>query len=183
MLFIQSFLKNTLLACLAVTSLAVPIHDDPTTLDIRVAALGKRGKTPPLPSIQDCKDHLKVEKDTTLFYSGPGGYAKKARDAIKDKHRDYLKGYKILGQLWTDNKWQDQWQNDEKASVDFFNICSQALAELSTGTSYVLLPEGKGKDWKKGTVWDKFEWPHVPSGTKVIRIDPKNAKDMETIKG
>ncbi|KAI0182775.1 hypothetical protein EV127DRAFT_448818 [Xylaria flabelliformis] len=181
MLFIQSFLKNVLLASLAATSLAVPIHDNPISLDIREVAVGKRGKTPPLPSVQDCKDHLKVEKDTTLFYSGPGGYAKKARDAIK--HRDYLKGYKILGQLWTDSKWQDQWQNDEQASKDFFNICSKALAELSTGTSYVLLPKGKGHEWQSGTVWDKFEWPNIPSATKVIRIDPDNAKDEETIKG
>ncbi|KAI1277756.1 hypothetical protein F5Y07DRAFT_398309 [Xylaria sp. FL0933] len=90
---------------------------------------------------------------------------------------------RILGQLWTDSKWQDQWQNDEKASKEFFNICSQALAELSTGISYVLLPPGKGEDWQKGTVWDKFEWSNLPSNTKVIRIDPDSAKNKETIKG
>jgi hypothetical protein len=181
MLFIQSFLKNALLASLVVSGLAIPVQDDHASLDIRVVAQGKRGKTPPLPTVQDCKDHLKVEKDTTLFYSGPGGYAKKARDAIKD--RDYLKGYKILGQLWTDNTWQNQWQNDEDASKKFFDICSQALAEISTGTSYVLLPKGKGKDWQKGTVWDEYEWPHIPSNTKVIRINPEDKNDKETIKG
>ncbi|KAI1345682.1 hypothetical protein F5Y01DRAFT_308855 [Xylaria sp. FL0043] len=179
--FIQCFLKNTLLACLAVSCLAIPIHDDSADLDIRVAAEGKHGNTPPLPTVQECKNHLKVTKDTTLFYPGPGGYAKKARDAIKI--RDYLNGYKILGPLWTDSKWQDQWQNDEKARKEFFNICSQALAELSTGISYVLLPPGKGEDWQKGTVWDKFEWPNLPSNTKVIRIDPDSAKNKETIKG
>lgn len=183
MLFVHSFLKNALLASLALTSFASPIapNDDLATFDIREAAAGKRAPTPPLPTIQDCKDHLSVSKDSTLFYSGPGGYAKQAREAIKT--RDYLKNYKILATSWTDPNWQNQWQNDEQAAKDFFNICSQALAELSSGTVYTLLPAGSGTNWQAGTVWADFEWPNIPANAKVIRINPDDPAHRETIKG
>ena len=179
MLFTSKLASALSLAFFATAVFTAPIPDD--ELDPEDVAFGAQGNTPALPSVQDCKDHLNIPSDTTLFYSGPGGYAKKAKDKIKNV--DALKNYKILSQMWTDPKWQDQWQNDEQASKDFFNICSQAVAEASSGTAYVLLPPGKGTDWKKGTVWDGYEWPNLGSGvTKVIRINPDNT-DEEVIKG
>ena len=137
---------------------------------------------PKLPSVSDCKAQLKMGDDTSLFYSGPGSYAGKAKKwRNADKSRS---SYKILGEKWVDPKWQDKWQNDETVSKEFFNICSQAMAEASSGTVYVMLPsDTKGTDWHKGTVWDKFEWPNLGSGvTKVIRVNPDN-DNSETIKG
>lgn len=153
-------LKTAIVGLLAIGSLANPLpveEDDAASLDIRIRALGKRATTPPLPTVDECKAQLTVAKDTSLFYSGPGGYAKKARDAIKDPKRPYLSKYKILGQMWKDPAWQNQWQNDEDASVKFFDICSQAMAKASTGTVYVILPEDTGTNWKAGTVWAREE--------------------------
>lgn len=36
-------------------------------------------RTPPLPTVIECKAQLKLDKDTSLFYSGPGGYVRKAK--------------------------------------------------------------------------------------------------------
>ncbi|KAI4859379.1 hypothetical protein F4820DRAFT_439979 [Hypoxylon rubiginosum] len=172
-----SFLKTAVLASFAITSIALPINTGDVAVDIRGIA-DKRA--PPLPTVEECKAQLNVASDSTLFYSGPSGYAGKARQAIKA--RDYLKAYKILGQMWKNPSWQNQWQNDEQASKDFFDICSQALAEASSGTVYVLLPEDKARNWQSGTVWDRKEWPNIPSNAKVIRINPDN-ETQETIKG
>jgi hypothetical protein len=54
----------------------------------------RQAVTPPLPSLQDCKDHLNVAKDTRLFYSESGGYAVNAREKIRNVVN--LKNYKIL---------------------------------------------------------------------------------------
>lgn len=186
MLYAKKLVGALSLAFFATVILASPVPDgklaprEDDELDPADIAFGLQAVTPPLPTIQDCKDHLNVAKDTSLFYSGPGGYAGKARQKIRDVAN--LKNYKILGMMWTDSTWQNQWQNDEQASKDFFNICSQAMAEASSGTVYVLLPPGKGTDWKKGTVWDSYEWPNLGSGVdKVIRINPDNT-DEEVIK-
>ncbi|KAK8062484.1 hypothetical protein PG997_014581 [Apiospora hydei] len=171
MYFLQSLFKTALLASLAFTTLASPINKGLAEIEVR--------DTPPLPTVDECKDQLK--DGDTLFYSGPSGYASKARQAIKS--RDYLEGYEILAQKWKDSNWQNQWQNDEQASKDFFNICSQALAEKAEGTAYVMLPsDTEGTDFHPNTVWTDFEWPHIPDGVKVIRINPDDADDQETIK-
>lgn len=186
MLYAKKLIGALSLTFFATVILASPIPDgelarrDDDELDPSDVAFGTQAVTPPPPSIQDCKDHLNTAQDTSLFYSGPGGYAGKARQKIKDVSK--LNNYKILAMLWTDPSWQNPWQNDEQASKDFFNICSQAMAEASSGTVYVLLPKGSGTDWKKDTVWDLYEWPNLGSGvTKVIRINPDNT-DEEVIK-
>ena len=146
------------------------------------AKVGGKDTPPPLPTVDECKAQLNLAKDTSLFYAGPNGYAKKAREWIKaDQSR---KNYQIMGQKWKDSSWQNQWQKDPDISKKFFDICSQAMAEGSSGTVYVMLPsDTKGKDWHKGTVWDEYEWPHLGSGvSKVIRVNPDN-NDQETIKG
>ncbi|KAI9784926.1 MAG: hypothetical protein M1816_000562 [Peltula sp. TS41687] len=133
--------------------------------------------TPPLPTLAECKQQLNVAKDNSLFYSGPGGFAKKAKKWATDNKP----GYKILGQQWKDTKWQDQWQNDEDVSFKFFDLASQAMAELSTGTVYVMLPsDTSGTDWWKGTVWDRAEWPNIKHADRIIRVNPDNDK-QETI--
>ncbi|XXH01603.1 hypothetical protein Hte_007963 [Hypoxylon texense] len=172
-----SFLQTAVLAYFAVTSIAAPINTGDVAVDIREIAVKR---VPALPTVEECKGQLNIAPDSTLFYSGPGGYGAKARDAIKA--RSYLAGYKILAQMWRDPSWQNQWQNDAQASKQFFAICSQALAEASSGTIYVLLQQQPGLDWESGTVWDTKEWPNIRNDAKVIRINPDNDV-QETIKG
>lgn len=175
-------LSSIYLLAFSTTVLSTPAPSasgDISTFFDKINVISRR-ENPPLPSIKDIQDHLNVPKDVSLFYSGPGGYAKKARDWAKRSNS----GYKILAQLWTDSKYQDKWQDDPDLSKQFFNLASQAMAELSSGIVYVMLPsKTKGTDWQKDTVWDKYEWPNLPSAvTEVIRINPDN-DDQETIKG
>lgn len=116
----------------------------------------------------------------SLFYSGPGSYANKAKKWAKKRNN----GYKILGQLWQDSSYPDTWQNDPDDSEKFFNAAPQAMAEVSAGKIYVMLPsDTTGTDWHKDTVWNNYEWPNLGAGvTQVIRVNPDN-EDEELIKG
>lgn len=166
---------------LGVLSAPVESLKDASLKDVKVI----KREAPPLPSIDEIKQQLSVGKDTSLFYSGPGGYNRKARDWAKKKKN----GYKILAQNWKDASWQDKWQNDENASVKFFDLASTAMAELSAGIVYVMLPsDTKGTNWQSDTVWDRAEWPYLrmekgkenPNVEKIIRVNPNN-EDEETI--
>ena len=131
------------------------------------------------PSVSECKKHLSVAADTSLFQSGPGT-AKAAMDWIKKG--GHGTGYKLLRSQWTDPKYPDQFQQDPTESDLFWDHCSQAFAELSTGTAYVMLPKGQGTTWHAGSRWDRFEWPHLGAGvTRVVRLDPDF--DEEVIQG
>ena len=178
-MYIKAFHGVVCLAALVSRSLCVPTPAPSGNVSLDAANDIHGRLTPAVPDVEEIKKHLDVAKDISLFYSGPGGYAKIARDWAKSKNNQY----KILGQLWKDARYPDPWQNDPDASEKFFNLASQALAGLSSGTVYVILPsDTKGKDWKVGTVWDKYEWPSLtPDVTKVIRVNPDNDNE-ETIK-
>ncbi|KAI9781209.1 MAG: hypothetical protein M1816_002469 [Peltula sp. TS41687] len=118
------------------------VHPTPTNLlrgtFPRDGKLVEREDHLPLPSVSECKDHLNVAKDTSLFYSGPFGYAKRAKDWAKSKNN----GYKLLSQQWTESGWPAKWQ----------------YTELSAGTVYVMLPaDSSGTNWPEKTVWDRVE--------------------------
>lgn len=210
MYFVQSFFKTALLASLAFNTLAAPVinnGDAVTELEIRgwphrsktppnspskspaksPPIKGGKKEIPPAPTVADCKAQLKRGKP--LFYSGPNSYAKLARDAIKDtKNRPYLQGYSVLADMFVDKTWADDWNNDFAKNDILWDVCSQALAEISTGTVYVILPRNEDKSnggttWHAGTRWDRFEWPHIPAGVKVIRINPEDPKQQDQIKG
>lgn len=136
-------------------------------------------QTVPLPTVEGIKINLKPLKDCYLFYSGPGCYARKARQWAKWKKA----GHMVLAQLWKNEEYPNTWQNDEFFSREFFALASRAMAELASGTVYVVLPsDTQGTNWLRGTVWDLYEWPHLSSDvTKVIRINPVNDQE-ETIK-
>lgn len=92
-----------------------------------------------------------MPKDRALFYSGPGRYPNKAREWARKKNN----GYKILSLLWTDSRYPDVWQYDADASEEFFNLASRAMAELSSGISYIMLPsDTQGTDWWYESVWN-----------------------------
>lgn len=136
-----------------------------------------------MPSIDDVKKHMHTQAEMankSLFYSGPGGYAKKANDLAKKT------GRKLLKDFWVDSKYPDAWQNDIDASKQFFDIASAAMAQVSSGVVYVLLPsDTKGTNWNQDTVWAREEWPNLrggknPAVTKIVRVNPDNSNE-ETI--
>jgi DNA primase len=149
-----------------------------------VSASAKPSSTPAfkLATIAECKAQMKVAKDTTLFYSVVRSQV--ARDTIASSKYPHLKGYMTLRSRWNDPKWPDKYTVgvDDATAKKFWDTASTALTEMTTGTAYVLLPKGKGTDWKKGTVWDRAEWPNVPKGLKIIRINPDDPNDQEVIK-
>lgn len=129
------------------------------------------------------KKHMHTQADMAnkaLFYSGPGGYAKKANDLAKKT------GRKLLKDFWIDSKYPDAWQNDIDASKQFFDNASAAMAQVSSGVVYVLLPsDTKGTKWNQDTVWAREEWPNLGNGknpavTKIVRVNPDNSNE-ETI--
>lgn len=61
---------------------------------------------PSILSLEVVKDQTNVSKNSSIFYSGTGGYAKKARQKIKTEEN--LKNYKIFAMMWRDTGWQDQ---------------------------------------------------------------------------
>lgn len=125
-------------------------------------------RSDPLPTLDECKKHLTVEKDTSLFWTRTGNGNKLAREWRKKD--DSRKGYKFLQDIW-DTDWANQWATDPDKEVEFFNLMSRAFAEMSSGTVYTALPDGNGVDWVKGSTWDAFEWPYLPDDVKVIRIN------------
>jgi len=145
-------------------------------------------RTVTVPSAADLVQHLNVAKDTSLFYSSndkipPEGTAKEAKAWAKA----HAAAYKILGQLWKVSSYPDQFQNDVAISKDFFNKASQAMAEASSGTVYVMLPpftKGKETEWYSESVWAKYEWPALQKNANVktvIRVD--SANNQHKIKG
>ncbi|KAI0853421.1 hypothetical protein F5Y00DRAFT_257444 [Daldinia vernicosa] len=134
-----------------------------------------------LPTLNECLAEINVLPNTSIFYSGPG-YHLKVAEAVEN--RSYLKGYRPLTGLWRDPTWPDSWQfHPEKTEQKkFWEVCSQALALATKGTAYVMLPRGKGTEWKKGSIWDRMEWPNLAPGVRVIRIDPDDPEYQEVIK-
>lgn len=116
-----------------------------------------------------------MSKDRALFYSGPGGYANKARGWARKKNN----GYKILSLLWTDSRYPDAWQKDIDASEEFFNLASRAMAELSSGIIYIMLPsDTHGTDWWHESVWKLYEWPNLGLAVmEVIGVNPLGTLD------
>lgn len=181
-MFCQNILSGICLFALASSILSAPA---PTPLGYTSASPDEINvittrNTPPVPSVDEIKPNLNVPAGVSLFYSGPGGYAKQARTWARNQKN----GYKVLGQLWKDSSYPDKWQSDQDTSTKFFNVASQAMAELSAGTVYVMLPsDTTGTKWKADTVWDKYEWPNLASSVeRVIRINPDN-QNKEIIKG
>lgn len=135
---------------------------------------------PKVPSVAEIKTHVNIPPNKSLFFSGPGGYAAKAVMWAYNKKN----GYRTLPSLWKDAKYPDQFIINHKIAEEFNARASQAMAEVSSGIVYVMLPsDTTGTKWKKETVWNEFEWPNLGKGvTKVIRVNPDNDKE-EVIKG
>ncbi|KAI1413165.1 hypothetical protein F5Y13DRAFT_189527 [Hypoxylon sp. FL1857] len=181
MRFIHGPLRVVALVSIFIASFArsIPISNDITADKIEVAKLEKRVNIIP-PTVDQCTSQLNVPRDTTVFYSGGPDFYQKAIEAVNN--RRYLKGYQIMAQKWKDPDWLEAWQVDPELSKRFWDVCSEALAMATSGTAYVLLPTGTGISWNDGTVWDRKEWPNIPEGVTVIRINPDDPREREVIK-
>ncbi|KAF9556125.1 hypothetical protein CPC08DRAFT_725942 [Agrocybe pediades] len=140
-----------------------------------------------VPTVAEVKTHLKVPPDTSLFYSADlsnQGTCKQAKDWAKLNHPTY----KVLAQLWIDPNYPAAFQADVTTSKQFFDVASQAMAELSSGTVYaVLCPwvNPDGKDWYAGSVWARVEWPALLANANVktvVRINSATGAEIK-IKG
>ncbi|KAF5376869.1 hypothetical protein D9615_007262 [Tricholomella constricta] len=134
------------------------------------------------PSVQELKKHLSVSPSKVLFYSGPGGYIDRARA------RAAKMGLKILEDSWKVKTYPDTFQASLSPAEmsKFWDNASQALAELSSGTIYVLVPEDTvGTNFFSKAIWARIEWPSLQKNSavaKVVKIFPENDK-QEIIKG
>lgn len=125
--------------------------------------------TPPLLTIENIKQNLCVPKDRPFFLLWP---VHKAREWASSKKA----GHKVLAQSWKDSSYPDTWQNNVVVFDKFFELASQAMAELSSGTVHVLLPSDmQGRDWWPTTVWNWYERHNFGLlVTNIIRINPEN---------
>lgn len=173
-------------AILAVCAVAAPLANDKRN-DLAAShetnATLTAVKTPPVPSIAEIKTHMHTPASIaglSLFYAGPGGYAKLAIARAKTFHP----AKKLLKDVWLNSRYPDTWQNDPADSKLFFDRASAAFAQISSGDVFVLLPDDtKGTNFHPGTVWVNEEWPNLESNhnvKRVIRINPKN-NDEEVI--
>lgn len=86
----------------------------------------KRGPcvTAPVPDIAEIKTYMKIEPDTSLFYSGPEGYHYKAL-AFKEAKAP---GYKQFGDFWVDKSWEKNYVNRRTPwAIEFDKRASQAM--------------------------------------------------------
>ena len=135
-----------------------------------------RSPPPPIPTLEQIKQQLNVPPGESLFYSCDKnnlGSCKQAKEWAKKNHPSL----KVLTQLWVNRRYPDTWQADPHVSKNFWDVASQAMAEKSSGTVYVVLGPWKssdGKDWWAGSVWARKEWPALIANravTSVIRVD------------
>ncbi|KAH9892940.1 hypothetical protein F4778DRAFT_748931 [Xylariomycetidae sp. FL2044] len=142
-----------------------------------------RTRDPDPPSVDECKKQLSVPNGKGLFYSNIGD-----PEVLLQQKRDYLKGYTILDQAFKDKDWEKNFVDDDGDTVEgFWDNCSEAFSELSTGTVYVVLPKGKGTSKFPGdSLWTNVEWDALKDNSKVkkiIRLEMKDQTHKETIYG
>ncbi|KAK6857371.1 hypothetical protein PG995_007558 [Apiospora arundinis] len=130
------------------------------------------------PTVQQCKQIIAVQPNSTLFHSGGmahGGYL----DRVLAEDRPYLRGYTPLSRKHTSHDFTEIYT---KRHTPWCNL-SRALAEESSGTAYVLLPPGDG--WgnvPEGGHFFKDELPHLGVRLeRLIRINAIDPNHMEVV--
>ncbi|KAK7972287.1 hypothetical protein PG988_006421 [Apiospora saccharicola] len=130
------------------------------------------------PSVDQCMQLIKSEKNTSLFHSGGmanGGHLNR----VLEQNRPYLKGYKPLCQAHTSFDFSSIYSKNKEAWCNL----SHAFSAGSSGTAYVLLPPGKGREGiPPNGHFAKDELPHFgPDVERVIRICPQDPDHQEEI--
>lgn len=178
MRFFQDLAKASVLLSLAWTTLALPLEPvDSKAIGvdsgINIPSSSDLKRRISIPTTAECRKHLHVVPGTSLFYSGIGGHDQATR--IRDG-RWHLRGYKVLNEMWKNPKWHLQYLSISKAAThEFWDNCSAAMAQLSLGKVYVILPPGEKSEWNHESTWGRMEWPNLNSAVdSVIRLDPSN---------
>ncbi|KAF4622004.1 hypothetical protein D9613_009569 [Agrocybe pediades] len=178
MLAIQVFYSLISLLFLSSGILATPLPSSKVYLNELVV------RAPPIPSLAEVKAQMNVLPNTSLFYScndlGEGS-CRQARDWARKNHPEY----KVLAQLWKNPSYPNPWQVDPDTSKAFFDVASQAMAELSAGKVYVILgpwTQPDGKDWYAGSYWAREEWPALLANSRANPVVRVNAATGATIK-
>ena len=164
-MYFQRYLTTTL----SILTFILAIHASPVPLETR-------NPRPAVPSVNDFKtQHLNVQKDKTLFYSGVGGKVVNAHAKANNLH--------TLNDSWKDKKFQDQYMNHAGDAHKFFNHASEALAHSASGKVHVMLPHDAPNSGKPDSTWAKHEWPHLQrQGVEVHRVNVKDGKVVGTEK-
>lgn len=117
------------------------------------------------PDLDKCRGKCTIEADKSVFYSKVGKHEEKPQDfatqnSLKLVRDAYPEGF-------TDKK-----PNLTKYTA-FAQRFSQAFAEKTSGTAYVLLPTDGTT--AIGKVWDTYEKPFLKEGgkcTRIVKVDP-----------
>ncbi|KAL6720863.1 hypothetical protein ACLMJK_002788 [Lecanora helva] len=139
--------------------------------------LGKRALDPPVPTVDDCKTHLSVDKDKAVFYSSAVEESAKAyassiggktiweagltdfKTALEARAKEVIDGG---GTSWT-----------TEDGADFFINCSKAFALIVAGTVTAVLPGGSGGNvvFPDGSYFTVHEWPILSDPAQNGNVD------------
>jgi hypothetical protein len=95
----------------------------------------KRGPcaTVPVPSVADIKTYLKIDPDTSLFYSGPPGFGYHYK--AEAWRQTNAPKYKLFGETWTDLSWKKNYKRTEPWGIEFDKRASAAMVRISQSKS------------------------------------------------
>lgn len=128
-----------------------------------------------VPTIAEIKKHFNVDKlpNNALFWSSCGTGTGETWQTISNAYAKTAKRL-TLDLMWKDN-WYKQYINPKthtEAEIRaFWNQASEAMATISSGVPYVLLPPTDGPTvWSKCSTWDKVEYPALIKKSNVNKI-------------
>ena len=149
-----------------------PSIDDPEWTDDLTGGVDPFSLVPreenPYPDLPTCRDNCAVDADESLFYSKVGPHEDIPQDfanqnGLKMVRDSYPEGF-------TDNN-GDPSQSYRQFAMRF----SQAFAEKTSGTAYVLLPTDGSTNIRK-SVWVKIEKPILMNANgacnRIVKVDP-----------
>lgn len=140
------------------------VHASPVPLE-------SRANRPAVPSTHDFQtQHLNVQKDKTLFWSGVPW--KVVTQHAKDNELH------TLGESWKDEHYPNNFEMKHEHDVHkFVKHASEALVRSASGKLHVMLPHDALDSGEPSSAWANHEWLHLKRpGVGVHRVDV-NAKD------
>jgi hypothetical protein len=132
----------------------------PTITDFLPQVSGKAIVTA-VPSVEECKQYLtEPETDQSLFYTG--GIYESARTFADDSTGNLVLLEDII-QIQPPDIWAEDLQ------IAFWANCSQAYAEITSGTAFVVIPPTRPIPGG-GYFWINFEYPALVQNIEVDMI-------------
>jgi hypothetical protein len=163
----------------------VGFRNQPWCAELKDIAFGTEGGKFVIPTVKYFVDHLKtkVQKDKSLFFSGPEKFEPTAKEYAR-KH-----GLHVVRDVADPVMTAKAESEGGHTETEYWRRVSTAYAKVSSGKAYVLLPgdpEKLKRVWHKGTLWDKAEWPvlqkshTVPELLRVnVAMEPDGGTDIK----